>query len=245
MRGELFIVSAPSGGGKTTLIRRLLASSDPGLAGIAFSVSYTTREPRRGEREGEDYHFVAERRFRDMIANDEFLEWAEVHNSYYGTARDQVEPRLEAGLDVILDIDVQGAERVLHQRPDAHGIFILPPSYEDLERRLRQRGLDDPEQIARRLAVSLWEIRRYDLYEYAIINDDADRASAALAAIFLEKRHRLERAKPRVVRLLEAFRERGGTAVDRPSEAGDGRSARVEGEVARESVDEPDSREGR
>lgn len=211
-RGELFILSAPSGAGKTTLIRRLLSSPDPNLRNIAFSVSYTTREPRRGECDGRDYHFVGHGRFRDMIAEDEFLEWAEVHNNYYGTAREAIEPRLAAGIDVILDIDVQGAERVLHQRPSAHSIFILPPSYRDLEQRLRERGLDNEDEIARRLAVSLWEIRRYEIYEYVIINDDADRASAALAAIFLEKRHRLERAKPNVSRLLEGFRERDDSA---------------------------------
>ncbi len=205
--GELFIISAPSGAGKTTLIRRLLTSSDPGLADISFSVSYTTRRPREIEREGEDYHFIEESRFREMIAADEFLEWAEVHNNYYGTALDEVEPRLAAGRDVILDIDVQGAERVLHQRPAAHSIFLMPPSYAALRERLSQRGLDDPDEIARRLAVSLWEIRRYRLYEYVIINDDADRASAALAAIFLEKRHRLERAEPVVSSLLEDFRQ--------------------------------------
>lgn len=210
-RGELFILSAPSGAGKTTLIRRLLSSPDPGLAGIDFSVSYTTREPRRGEREGQDYHFVGESRFQTMIAADEFLEWAEVHDNYYGTARDVVERSLDAGYDVILDIDVQGAEQVLRERPEAHSIFIMPPSYEDLERRLRQRGLDDREEIARRLAVSLREIRRYRLYEYVIVNDDADRASAALAAIFLEKRHRLERAESVVSSLLEEFRERAGS----------------------------------
>ena len=209
--GELFILSAPSGAGKTTLIQRLLTSSDPDLADIAFSVSYTTRSPRLGEENGHDYHFVEQASFRSMIAGDEFLEWAEVHNNYYGTALDEVMPRLEAGVDVILDIDVQGAERVLHAHPQAHSIFVVPPSYEVLEERLRQRGLDGEEEIARRLAVSLWEIRRYRLYEYVIVNDDADRASAALAAIFLEKRHRLERAEPDISRLLEGFQERGET----------------------------------
>ena len=209
--GELFILSAPSGAGKTTLIQRLLTSSDPDLADIAFSVSYTTRSPRLGEENGHDYHFVEQASFRSMIAGDEFLEWAEVHNNYYGTALDEVMPRLEAGVDVILDIDVQGAERVLHAHPQAHSIGVVPPSDEVLEERLRQRGLDGEEEIARRLAVSLWEIRRYRLYEYVIVNDDADRASAALAAIFLEKRHRLERTEFHLSRTLEGFQERGET----------------------------------
>lgn len=208
-RGELFILSAPSGAGKTTLIQRLLDSGDPDLAGIEFSVSYTTRAPREGERDGVDYHFVDADRFQEMIADDEFIEWAEVHNSYYGTARTEVEPRLEAGADVILDIDVQGAERVLHERREAHSIFIIPPSYEALEQRLRRRGLDGEREIARRLAVSLWEIKRYDQYDYVIINHDAGRASRALAAVFLAKRHRLERVQPTIAELLEGFRRAG------------------------------------
>ncbi len=209
VRGELFIVSAPSGAGKTTLIRRLLDSEHPDLQNIAFSVSYTTRSPRLGEVDGRDYHFVESSRFRKMMAADAFLEWAEVHNNYYGTALEEVEPRMASGTDVILDIDVQGAERVLGRHHAAYSIFILPPSFEVLEERLRQRGLDDDDEIDRRLAVSLWEIRRYSQYQYVIINDDAERASAALAAIFLEKRHRLDRAEPQVSRLLEGFRERG------------------------------------
>ena len=208
-KGELFIVSAPSGAGKTTLIQRLLNSDDPDLQDIVFSVSYTTREPRRGEKDGEDYHFVEHSRFQKMIATDQFLEWAEVHNNYYGTALEEVDPRLERGEDVILDVDVQGAERVLHQRPEAHSVFVIPPSFEALEERLHSRGLDDDQEIARRLAVSLWEIRRYRLYDYVIINDDADRASAVLAAIFLEKRHRLERVESRMQAVLDGFRERG------------------------------------
>ncbi len=206
-RGELFILSAPSGAGKTTLIQRILNSSCEDLGDIAFSVSYTTRSPRRGEVDGRDYHFVDHRTFQNMIAADQFLEWAEVHNNYYGTALKEVQPRLDAGVDVILDVDVQGAERVLHQRPDAHSIFIIPPTYEELENRLTSRGLDDPLEISRRLAVSLWELRRYRQYDYVIVNDDADRASEALAAIFLEKRHRLERTEPKIAKVLEGFQK--------------------------------------
>jgi guanylate kinase len=203
----LFILSAPSGAGKTTLIQRILNSSCEDLGDIAFSVSYTTRSPRRGEVDGRDYHFVDHRTFQNMIAADQFLEWAEVHNNYYGTALKEVQPRLDAGVDVILDVDVQGAERVLHQRPDAHSIFIIPPTYEELENRLTSRGLDDPLEISRRLAVSLWELRRYRQYDYVIVNDDADRASEALAAIFLEKRHRLERTEPKIAKVLEGFQK--------------------------------------
>lgn len=204
-RGELFVLSAPSGTGKTTLIRSLLDGGLADFGDICFSVSHTTRSARQGEVDGRDYHFVDHDRFRAMIAADQFLEWAEVHRHYYGTSYDEVLPRLESGVDVIMDIDVQGAERVLKSYPAAHSIFIMPPSYEDLERRLHQRGLDDPDAIARRLAVSLWEIKRYNQYQYVIINQDLERAAEVLAAIILEKRHRLERVEPRIREALAGF----------------------------------------
>ena len=208
-RGELFILSAPSGTGKTTLIQSLMKRGLEGSGGLAFSVSHTTRKPRQGESDGKDYHFVDRETFRQMIADDRFLEWAEVHGNYYGTSLAEVMPRLESGVDVLLDIDVQGAEKVLERYPQAHDIFLMPPSYRDLEARLNLRGLDDPEQIARRLSVSLWEIERYDRYHYVIINDDASRASEALAAIILEKRHRRERMLCRVQEILRNFPDRG------------------------------------
>lgn len=205
-RGELFIVSAPSGAGKTTLIQNLLLARDlvdPGS--LAFSVSHTTRRPREGEVEGRDYHFVDRQSFRSMVEEGRFLEWAEVHHNSYGTSYAEVVPRLERGVDVILDIDVQGAEQVLGRVPEAHSIFVLPPSYEVLERRLQGRGQDDPEVIARRLAVSLSEIERYDRYHYVIINDDARRAGEILAAIILEKRHRRQRMQGRIQEILGSF----------------------------------------
>jgi len=211
-RGELFILSAPSGAGKTTLIQSLIKRGKAdlgGFGGLAFSVSHTTRSPRQGEADGEDYHFVAHSTFQAMIAEDRFLEWAEVHGNFYGTSYDEVMPRVENGTDVLLDIDVQGAERVMARYPRAHSIFIMPPSYEALEERLHGRGLDRPEQIARRLAVSIGEISRYDRYHYVIINDDADRACEALAAIILEKRHRQERMLGRVQEILRNFPDRG------------------------------------
>jgi guanylate kinase len=208
-RGELFILSAPSGTGKTTLIQSMMKGALAEFGGLAFSVSHTTRGARAGEVDGRDYHFVDLAAFQQMIAGDRFLEWAEVHNNYYGTSLEEVIPRLEHGIDVLMDIDVQGAERVLARYPEAHSIFIMPPSYEDLERRLHRRGLDDEQAIARRLAVSLWEIRRYDQYHYVIINDDAHRASEVLAAIILEKRHRRERVRSRVQDILRTFQDRG------------------------------------
>ena len=204
-RGELFVLSAPSGTGKTTLIRSLLDGGLEGFGELYFSVSHTTREARDGEVDGRDYHFVDGETFRQMIVSDRFLEWAEVHRHYYGTANEEVLPRLEAGLDVIMDVDVQGAERVLKSYPQAHSIFIMPPSYADLQRRLAQRGLEDADEVARRLAVSLWEIKRYNEYQYVIINDDVERAADVLAAIILEKRHRLSRIGHRAEQVLSSF----------------------------------------
>ena len=204
-RGELFILSAPSGTGKTTIIRNLLEGGSRAAGDLHFSVSHTTRAPRGREKEGEDYYFVDRDTFRGMIARDEFLEWAEVHNNYYGTSKAEVLPRLQAGVDVLMDIDVQGAERVMAEHPEAHGIFILPPSYEALRQRLHGRGLDDEAEIARRLAVSLWEIRRYKSYRYVILNRDADRASDALAAIILARRQCTARLQDEIRRVVESF----------------------------------------
>ena len=209
--GELFILSAPSGAGKTTLIQNLLTGRFSDFGGLTFSVSHTTRRPRQGEVDGRDYHFVDHATFLDMIAADAFLEWAQVHDNYYGTSRQEVFPRLEQGIDVLLDIDVQGAEQVVLRCPQAHSIFVLPPSYEVLERRLRRRALDDEQAIARRLAVSLGEIKRYDRYHYVIINDDARRASEVLAAIIIEKRHLRDRMLPSVQEILRDFQDRGAT----------------------------------
>jgi guanylate kinase len=212
-RGELFILSAPSGTGKTTLIRSLLGGGLAAMNGLAFSVSHTTRSPRGSEVDGRDYHFVNAETFQSMIAADRFLEWAEVHNHYYGTSWAEVTPRLEQGTDVLMDIDVQGAERVLSRFPEAYSIFIMPPSYEALEQRLSQRGLDEPQAISRRLAVSRWEMRRSDQYKYVIINDDARRASEALSAIVVEKRFRQEHMRARVQEILQDFQQRASPQV--------------------------------
>jgi guanylate kinase len=211
-RGELFILSAPSGSGKTTLVRSLLGGG-LGMGELAFSVSHTTRRPRGDEVDGRDYHFVSAATFQGMIAADQFLEWAEVHSNYYGTSWAEVTPRLDAGTDVLMDIDVQGAERVVARYPDTHSIFVMPPSYEVLQQRLSQRGLDDPHEIARRLAVSRWEMRRSDRYKYVIINDDARRASAALSAIIVEKRFRQEHMRGRVQEILRDFQEQASPQI--------------------------------
>jgi guanylate kinase len=208
--GELFILSAPSGAGKTTLIQSLMTVGESfAWFDVAFSVSHTTRAPRPGEIEGKDYHFTDHATFQEMIAAGAFLEWARVHDKYYGTSCQEVLPRLERGIDVLLDIDVQGAEQVFARHPQAHGIFIMPPSYDDLERRLYRRGLDDAQAISRRLAVAGAEMKCYDRYHYVIINDDARRASEVLAAIILDKRHRRHRMQARVQEILRDFQERG------------------------------------
>ena len=207
-RGEAFIVSAPSGAGKTTIIQRVMDGPLGRSGSLVYSVSHTSRAARRGEVDGRDYHFVDAATFERMVEEGAFLEWAEVHGEYKGTSRSAVEPPLERGLDVLLDIDVQGAEQLLPRMPEAHGIFVLPPSYAELERRLRDRALDRAETIARRLGVSLWEIKRYKLYEYVIINDDLELASDALAAIILDKRHRLDRTGERVATVIRDFESR-------------------------------------
>jgi guanylate kinase len=205
--GELFILSAPSGAGKTTLIRGVMSSLTE-FGRPVFSVSHTTRKPRQGEIDGTDYHFIDPESFQRMIDQDRFLEWARVHSHCYGTALEEVFPRLEQGTDVVLDIDVQGAEKVLARCPEAHSIFIMPPGYADLRSRLHGRGLDGEEEIARRLAAAVEEMHRYDRYHYVIVNDDARRASSVLAAIILEKRYKRERMRSRIQDILNDFQDR-------------------------------------
>ncbi len=204
-RGDLFVVSAPSGVGKTTLIERLFTGPFRGVSDLAVSVSHTTRPPRDGEEPGREYHFIDVPAFEQMVAAGDFLEWARYQDNYYGTSMAEVEPRLAGGVDVILEIEVQGAAQVLARHPEAHAVFILPPSFAELERRLVGRGLDDSLSVAGRLAVSIAEIRRYRQYEYVIINDDLERASHELAAILIDKRLRRERLEGRIEAILQGF----------------------------------------
>ncbi|MCH9647977.1 MAG: guanylate kinase [Deltaproteobacteria bacterium] len=203
--GRLFIVSAPSGAGKSTVIRHLLEQDLVPAGSLELSVSHTTRLPRKGEQNGREYHFVDRADFQEMVRDDQFLEWAEVFGNLYGTSRRAVEPRLREGIDVLLEIDVEGARQVLERFPEACGVFLLPPSYQELERRLRHRALDSPQVIDRRLAVSSWEIRRYESYDYVIVNRDAAYAAQALAAAILEKRHRLSSQRDEVLEILRGF----------------------------------------
>lgn len=184
--GTLFVVSAPSGAGKTTLVHRLI-ESDPLLR---LSVSYTTRAPRPGEQNGVHYHFVSPAQFRTMVENGAFLEWAEVHGNYYGTARAWVEAELAAGRDVVLEIDWQGARQIKARFPACVTIFILPPSFAELEARLRKRASDSDAVIAKRLANAHEELRHVHEFEYAIINDCLDVATQELIAVVTAERCR-------------------------------------------------------
>jgi guanylate kinase len=203
-RGDLFIVSSPSGGGKTTLIRRLL--EDPPGAPLHFSVSHTTRPMRAGEQNGREYHFVSVEAFQRMVQRDEFLEHNEVHDNIYGTSRAEVLPRLAAGEDVILDIDVQGARDVRRVYPDAVSVFIVPSSPAELERRLVSRGLDGPEAIRKRLINAAREIVEAASFEYVIVNDDLDRATLELQSIVRARRLVPLRQVERLERLRREFR---------------------------------------
>lgn len=178
-RGTLFVISAPSGAGKTTLTRALL-DADPGLR---FSVSFTTRPPRSGELDGRDYFFVDRNRFEAMIAGGELLEHAEVFGNYYGTGRAQIERHTRAGHNVILDIDWQGARQVRARMPQSVLIFIMPPSLAELERRLRGRATDSEEVIRRRLSEAQADMTRWPEFDYVVINDAADAALVSLQAI--------------------------------------------------------------
>jgi len=179
MFGHLYILTAPSGAGKTTLVRHLL-ENDPA---IQVSVSHTTRPPRSGEREGIEYCFIELDEFQEKIRRNDFLEWAEVHGNYYGTSRSGIEAALRAGQDVLLEIDWQGAQQVRKVFPAAIGVFILPPSLEVLAQRLRERATDNAQTIARRLAAARDEMRHADEFDYVIINDDLPRALQDLLAI--------------------------------------------------------------
>jgi guanylate kinase len=186
MEGNLIIVSAPSGAGKTTLVAAMLAR----VEGIQPSVSYTSRKARAGERPGAHYHFVGRAEFEAMIEREEFLEWAEVHGNLYGTSRRQVGALLEAGFDVVLTIDVQGATNARRLFPEAVGVFILPPSFEVLQWRLEARGADPADELRLRVSNAQDELAHYRHFDFLIINDDLERAAAELSAIVIAARCR-------------------------------------------------------
>ncbi|TNC91899.1 guanylate kinase [Thalassolituus sp.] len=185
--GTLFIFSAPSGAGKTSLVKALLDTT--GYIGV--SVSHTTRAPRPGEADGKDYHFVSKEEFQQLVSEDAFLEHAQVFDNFYGTSQRWVESELEAGRDVILEIDWQGAQQVRRLMPEAVSVFIAPPSIEALEQRLRNRGQDSEEIIQRRMRDARSEMSHYGEYDYLIINDDFNNTLEELRSIIIARRHRI------------------------------------------------------
>jgi guanylate kinase len=197
----VFIISAPSGSGKSTLVARLLAS-DPGLI---FSTSYTSRKPRGHEVDGRDYCYVSRADFQAMIARNEFLEWAEVFGNFYGTHRSILDKAQAEGKDLVLDIDVQGARQLKCQIPEAVSVFILAPSRQVLEERLRARSEDANEVIERRLRAAAEEIRNYDQYDYVLVNRDLKESDAVLRAIVGAERVRRTRIEDRIQPILATF----------------------------------------
>jgi guanylate kinase len=204
--GSLIVVAGPSGAGKSSLVQRALEKIDR----LKFSVSYTTRNPRSNERKGVDYFFVSREEFLDLRDRDEFLEYAEVHGHLYGTSQSQVAESARDGTDVILDIDVQGAEQIRRRMAEAITIFIMPPSRDIVEERLRARNLNSPEDIERRMANASSEVQMHRHFKYVIVNDDLGRATAALEAIIIAERHRTERQRKIAESILETF---GGESV--------------------------------
>lgn len=196
--GNVYIVVAPSGAGKTSLVAALLAAEPL----VELSVSYTTRAPRVGEVDGRNYHFVDRTTFELMIARGDFLEHAEVYGNYYGTSAAWIRSRLAEGRDILLEIDWQGARQVRELFPQAVGIFIMPPSIEELERRLRGRGTDAEEVIARRLAAARSEIDKVAEYDYLVVNDNFDRAKLDLISIIRAQRLRCDVQRARLAERL-------------------------------------------
>lgn len=184
-KGSLFIISAPSGAGKTTLCKKLVLA----LPNLKFSVSYTTRQPRPGEVKNKDYSFISRDKFKLMLEKEEFIEWAEIHGELYGTSRKRLEKLLESGIDIILDIDTQGAMKLKKKYPKgAAYIFVLPPSMDILEKRLKKRMTNSKEEIEKRLKRAVFEIKSYSKYDYVIINDKLEEALKKLKAIITSHR---------------------------------------------------------
>jgi len=198
----IFIISAPSGSGKSTLVARLLTT----VPGLMFSVSYTTRPLRGHEKDGESYHFVTREDFEAMVARGEFLEWAQVFGNYYGTHQGILEAARAAGLDLVLDIDVQGARQLRDRVPEAVTIFVLAPSRKILEDRLRARGEDREDVIERRLREAAVEIQKYKDYDYVLINRELAESDAVLSAIVRAERIRRDRIEDQIKPILETFK---------------------------------------
>jgi guanylate kinase len=203
-RGGLFVVSAPSGTGKTTVVERLVEL----CPNLYRSRSYTSRPARPGEADGVDYNFISRSAFEAMVRGNEFLEWADVFGNLYGTAQRDTEAALATGRDVLLVIDVQGARQVRERIRDAVGVFVLPPSFDQLEARLRGRCKDEPAVIARRLETARSEVSAVAAYEYVVVNDDLERCVGELAAIITAERARRSRRQREVDAIARTFERR-------------------------------------
>jgi guanylate kinase len=197
-RGKLFVIAAPSGAGKTSLVRALMERRPA----LRFSISYTTRKQRPTERDGHDYFFVAKDEFKRMVDAQEFLEHAQVFDNFYGTSRAQVVQLLEQGQDVLLEIDWQGAQQIRRALPECRSIFVLPPSRAALEQRLRNRATDSDEVIARRLRDSIADLSHWNEFDYIVINDDFGRATADLEAIVAGQGEHLRRDRAELQALI-------------------------------------------
>ena len=199
--GILFVVSSPSGGGKGTLIQRVLGR----LQNLSYSVSYTTRKPRNGEVHGREYFFVSREEFSQMVEKNDFLEWATVHSHLYGTSRSQVAHDVSLGRDIVLEVDVQGAASIRNLMHDAVSVFILPPSLEVLRKRLIARGTDSEEELGVRLRNAPEELKAYKTFDDVIINDDVEQAAAKLMAIIEAERLRLSRQEEKIRGVVDSF----------------------------------------
>ena len=204
MTGNLFIIAAPSGAGKSSLVNAVMSED----ANLSLSISYTTRAPRTGEQDGREYHFTDRATFLAMLERAEFLESAEVHGNFYGTSQQWIADARATGRDIILEIDWQGAQQVRGLYPESVGIFILPPSFDVLERRLQGRGQDSAEVIARRVANAREELQHLDEFPYVIINENLDEALAELLAVFAASRLRLENQMQRAALLMASYLHR-------------------------------------
>lgn len=213
-RGMLVVVSSPSGGGKGTLIRRVLSA----VPNLGYSISCTTRALREGELDGREYSFISRDEFKQKIEAGDFLEWAVVHGNLYGTSHSQVARELNAGRDIVMEVDVQGAESVRRLVPEAVSVFILPPTFEILRARLEARASEDKDELALRLRNSRHEVEHYREFNYIIINDDADRAAAQIASIIYAERARRERQEAVARRVVASFK--AATGIEEPQSSG-------------------------
>jgi guanylate kinase len=201
MKGTVFIISSPSGGGKGTLIKEILQRQE----NIGYSVSYTTRKMREGEVHGQHYFFISKAEFEQLILQNEFLEYAEVHGNYYGTSKTQVISETDKGNDIILEIDVQGAEIIKPKLPEAVGIFILPPSFPVLRERLINRQTESAEDLALRLANSRSEVEKYSEFDYVVINEFVEKATLELQSIVLAERLKTNKQTDKINFILDTF----------------------------------------